>query len=192
MTVAYDIPMWRAYKTTVSMFYSGQSGRPYTLTYNRDVNGDNRGTNDLLYIPGSASELTFTGGTFDQFIAFINADSCLADYVGKIIPRNACRAPWTNTLDARVNVQLPFKRVRTELTADVLNLINLFDSKSGQFQYASFGQIQVFQPVPTTVTATAPLTGYNISTLTAPTFTKFFRDDLRSRWQLQFGARLRF
>jgi carboxypeptidase family protein len=192
LTMAYDIPMWRSFKTTVSMFYSGQSGRPYTLTYNRDVNGDNRGTNDLLYIPGSASELTFTGGTYEQFAQFINADSCLSDYVGRIIERNACRAPWQNTLDARVNVQLPFKRVRTEITADVLNLINLFDSKQGQFQYASFGQIQVFQPVPTSVTATAPLTGYNISTLTSPTFTKFFRDDLRSRWQLQLGARLRF
>ncbi len=192
MTVAYDIPMWKSYKTTISMFYSGQSGRPYTLTFNRDVNGDNRGANDLLYIPASAQELTFTGGTYDQFALFINADSCLAEYTGQIIPRNACRGPWQNTLDARVSVHLPFRRVRAEITADVLNLINLFDSKQGQFQYASFGQISVFSTVPTSVTATAPLTGYNISTLTSPTFTKFFRDDLRSRWQLQLGARLRF
>ncbi len=192
MTVAYDIPMWKSYKTTVSMFYSGQSGRPYTLTYSRDVNGDNRGFNDLLYIPASASELTFTGGTYEQFAQVINADSCLAGYIGKIISRNACRGPWQNTLDARVNVRLPFRRVRAEITADVLNLINLFDSKQGQFQYASFGQISVFSPVPTSVTAAAPLTGYNISTLTSPTFTKFFRDDLRSRWQFQLGARIRF
>jgi hypothetical protein len=192
MTVAYDIPMWRSYKTTVSMFYSGQSGRPWTLTTNRDVNGDNRGTNDLLYIPASASELTFAGGTFEQFNQFIQADSCLAEYVGQIIPRNACRAPWTNTLDARVNVQLPFKRVRTEITADVLNVINLIDSKSGLYQYQSFGQLTLFTPVPGSVTASAPLRGYDIGGITSSTFRKFLRDDLRSRWQLQLGARLRF
>lgn len=192
MSAAYTIPIWRTYKTTVSMFYSGQSGRPYTLTFSRDVNGDNRPSNDLLYIPASASELTFTGGTYEQFAAFINADSCLAGYIGKIIPRNACRGPWQNTLDTRVNVQLPFRRVRAELTADILNLINLFDSKQGIFQYASFGQLNIISTVPTSVTATAPLTGYNISTLTGSSFTKFFRDDLRSRWQLQLGVRLRF
>jgi hypothetical protein len=56
----------------------------------------------------------------------------------------------------------------------------------------SFGQLTTFQPVPGSVTATAPLTGYNISALMAPTFRKFLRDDLRSRWQMQLGARIRF
>ena len=84
------------------------------------------------------------------------------------------------------------KRYKTEVTLDVLNLINLFDAKSGQFQYLSFGQSTLIQPVPTTVTATAPLTGYNISSLTATSFTRWLRDDLRSRWQIQLGARVRF
>ena len=53
---------------------------------------------------------------------------CLADFIGQIIPRNACRAPWTNTLDGRFAVQLPYKRFKTEVTLDVLNLINLFDA----------------------------------------------------------------
>jgi hypothetical protein len=192
LTAAYDVPLGRGLKATVSAFYSGQSGRPFTLTTNRDVNGDNRGTNDLLYIPASATELTFAGGTYDDFINFINADDCLADYVGEIIPRNACRAPWTNTLDARINVQLPFRRVRTEITMDVLNLINLIDSGNGLYQYMSFGQLSLFQPIPTSVTATAPLRGYDISSIQASTFRKFLRDDLRSRWQVQLGARLRF
>ena len=33
---------------------------------------------------------------------------------------------------------------------------------------------------------------YDIATLAAPTFTKFITDDLRSRWQAQLGARIRF
>jgi hypothetical protein len=189
---AYDVPLYKATKATVSVFYAGQSGRPWTLTTNADTNGDNRFTNDLLYIPASPTELTFTGGTYQDFINFIQADECLSQYIGQIIPRSACRAPWANSLDTRVNFQLPYRRVRTEITLDLFNLINLFDRNSGLFQYQSFGQLSTFGTVPATVTATAPLTGYNIGTITSPTFTKFLRDDLRSRWQLQLGGRIRF
>ena len=59
-------------------------------------------------------------------------------------------------------------------------------------QYASYGQLTPFTPVPSSVTATNPLTGYNISALTSSSFRKFLRDDLRSRWQMQIGLRLRF
>jgi hypothetical protein len=31
----------------------------------------------------------------------------------------------------------------------------------------------------------------NLGTITSPTFTRYFRDDLRSRWQMQLGARVR-
>ena len=193
LTGTYQIPVARVVKPVVSIFYSGQSGRPYTMTFGRDVNGDTRGFNDLLYIPTASDPITYTGGTYNDFLDFINGgDGCLGDYVGQIIPRNACRAPWTNTLDGRFAVELPMKRFKTEVTLDALNLINLFDRNSGQFQYASFGQISQPSTVPSTVTATSPLTGYSIGTLVSPTFTRFLRDDLRSRWQIQLGARVRF
>jgi hypothetical protein len=192
LTMTYDMPFAKVVKPVVSLFYSGSSGRPYTLTYGRDVNGDNRGTNDLLYIPTATDPFTYTGGTYGDLLGYLNGDECLTDYIGQIIPRNACRAPWTNTLDGRFAVQLPYKRFKTEITLDALNLINLFDAKSGLFQYMSFGQYTGIQPVPTTVTAAAPLTGYNITPITAVGFQRFLRDDLRSRWQIQLGARVRF
>jgi hypothetical protein len=192
LTANYEIPLVKAIKPVVSVFYSGQSGRPYTLTYNNDANGDNRFTNDLVYIPTASDPLTYTGGTYSDLLSFLNGDPCLASYIGQIIPRNACRAPWQNTLDGRFAIQLPYKRYKTEITVDALNLINLFDAKSGLFQFENFGQDTRISTVPTTVTATAPLTGYNISSFTAPNFTRFLRDDLRSRWQIQLGARVRF
>jgi hypothetical protein len=188
----YEMPFARVVKPAVSVFYSGQSGRPYTLTYNNDANGDNRFTNDLVYIATASDPLTYSGGTYADFANFINGDECLAGYVGQIIPRNACRVPWTNTLDGRFAVQLPYKRYRAEITLDVLNLINVFSSDNGLFQFEPFGQDTRIGTVPTTVTATAPLTGYNIAALTSPNFTRFLRDDLRSRWQIQLGARVRF
>lgn len=193
-SASYDFKLPMGSRATVSLFYAGTSGRPFTLAFSRDVNGDGRGTNDLLYIPASATEggFTYTGGTYNDLLTFVQADPCLKDYVGKIIPRNACRGPWTNTLDGKIAIQLPFKKIKAEVTLDALNLINLFDNKGGLFQYAGFNQLQVIGTTPTSVTATAPFTGYNLATLTGTTFTKFFRDDLRSRWQLQLGGRIRF
>jgi hypothetical protein len=192
LAATYDVPFVKAIKPKLSVFYSGSSGRPYTLTFGRDVNGDNRTTNDLLYIPTASDAFTYTGGTYSDLVNYLNGDDCLTQYVGQIIPRNACRAPWTNTLDGRFAIELPYKRYRTEITLDALNLINLIDRNSGLFQYLGFGQSTLIQTVPATVTATAPLTGYNITSLTAPTFTRWLRDDLRSRWQIQLGARVRF
>ena len=144
---SYDIPVGAGFTATASMFYSGQSGRPWSANYAFDYNGDIRGTNDLLYIPASASEYTFTNGTFQDLMTFVNAEQCLADYIGKIHERNACRAPWMNTLDARLNVGLPFKRVKAEITLDLLNMINLFDNGGGLIQYANFNDLLVVRPV---------------------------------------------
>jgi hypothetical protein len=185
---SYEIPKLKWPTTTLSLYYSGQSGRPYTLSYSSDVNADNRFTNDLLYIPASATEVAFTNGTYQDMLTFLQADPCLNQYIGETIERNACRAPWLNQFDFRVNFGLPFNRVKAEITLDILNLLNLFSSDSGLQQYASFNQINIVSP---TLTA-GQVTGYNISFLTNPNFTKFLRDDLRSRWQMQLGGRIRF
>jgi hypothetical protein len=187
-SASYDVPTFKETKITVSAYYSGQSGRPFTLSYFGDVNGDGRTGNDLLYIPASASEVSFTGGSYTDLRTFVDADPCLAKFVGKIIPRNACRGPWTNNLDARIAVALPFKRVKADITLDILNVINLLDSKRGQQQYATFNQIS---PVTPTLSS-GQITNYNIAFMTSSTFKKFATDDLRSRWQMQLGGRLRF
>jgi hypothetical protein len=194
LTGSYDFPFLKVVKPGVSVFYAGQSGRPYTMVYtNSDVNGDGRNGNDLVYLPTATDALTYTGGTYNDLLNFLNGgDGCLGEYVGQIIPRNACRGQWTNTLDAKFKVELPYKRVRTELSLDILNLINLFDRTSGLVQYSSNNSITQPSTIPGSPTATSPVTGYNITTLVSPTFTRFLRDDLRSRWQIQMGARVRF
>jgi hypothetical protein len=196
---AYDVKLPANLRGTISMFYSGQSGRPYSLVFFPDVNGDTK-FNDLFYIPSSATDqnLTYTGGTYQDLLNFVQADSCLSKYIGQIVPRNVCRSPWKNTLDGRFGVKLPFKKTSTEITLDVVNVLNALSSDHGIIYYSSFAEINAFSTTPSTPTLANPITGYNLSTLTAkdangnPTFVKFLRDDLRSRWQLQLGARVRF
>jgi hypothetical protein len=189
LSSSYDFKLGKGYTATASIFYSGQSGRPYTLSFGSggaSVNGDNQGFNDILYLPASASELAITGGTYDNLRLFFELEDCYQEFVGRIAERNHCRAPWNNTLDGRFSVNLPFKRVRAEITLDILNLINLFDSKSGVYQYASFNQITTFSPRFTS----GVLTGINIGSLNPSA--RFTRSDLRSRWQMQLGGRVRF
>ena len=189
----YDIPLGRGFTATASAYYSGQSGRPYSLSYNLDYNGDLRGFNDLVYIPANASEVQFTNGSFTDFQQFIQSDKCLSDYIGQIHERNACRSPWMNTMDFRVNVGLPFRRVRAEVTWDLLNLFNVLGNESGLVEFASFNQLTVIRP--TFAANGQPI--YNISGLFANGQLQtpeqlMIRDDLRSRWQMQLGARIRF
>ena len=104
---------------------------------------------------------------------------------------NSGFAPWSNQLDFRYAVNLPTgSRAKVELTADIVNLLNLFNKDWG-WQY--------WPPFP----AGGTLIGYgaiangketfNLNTITSQTFQGTFdRSDLRSRWQAQFGARVRF
>jgi hypothetical protein len=188
----YDIPVPGGFTVTASAFYSGQSGRPWSANYANDYNGDIRGTNDLLYIPANASEFTFTGGTFEDLMAYVNAEPCLAAYIGKIHERNACRAPWINTFDMRVNVGLPFKRMKAEITWDLLNMINLFDQNAGLLEYANFNDLLVVRPTVTTNPITYNLSNLFLNGVRQTPEEQFTRNDLLSRWQMQLGARIRF
>jgi hypothetical protein len=112
-------------------------------------------------------------GSPEQLEAFIAGDPGLAANRGRIVPRNASRWPWTDTLDFRAAVNVPWGRRKVELTLDVLNVLNLIDSDKGRFTFTSNQNIAPIQ--------------YG-----GPTFNRFTTDDLRSRWQAQVGLRLRF
>jgi len=193
LTLTYDHNLGKGFTSTSSLFYSGQSGRPYSLLWGAgastgSVNGDTQLNNDLLYLPKPTDNLVYTNGTYADLEKFLNLHECTASQIGTIMKRNTCRAPWTTTLDARFAVGLPFKKTKSEITFDILNLANLIDSGSGAFRYANFNDI-----IPVSATAqNGIVTGMNLATLNSPTFSEFTFSDLRSRWQLQLGGRVRF
>ncbi len=172
---------------TLSMYYSGQTGRPYSYNFGSDVNGDGSTTNDLLYYPRE-NEVTVTGGTYQDLVTFLEAGNCNGFVPGSINERNTCRAPWTNTLDFRAAVDVPIGRFRPEFTVDVLNLLNLFNSSNGQVEYAAFNDLLVTRAA---VDATNRY-AYTLNAVALPGAARYTRDDLRSRWQAQLGLRIRF
>lgn len=188
-SASYEFGLGKGIRATISGFYSGQSGKPYSIFYtSTDVNGDGVTFNDLFYMPTGTDGITYTNGSYNDLLTFMQTEKCTKDAAGTVIGRNVCRAPWTNTLDGRFAVALPFKKVKAEITLDMLNLINFFDSKGGQVRYLNFNSLAVFAP---TVTA-GRVTNINLATINNPTFSRYLRDDLRSRWQMQLGGRIRF
>ncbi|MEM9292729.1 MAG: carboxypeptidase regulatory-like domain-containing protein [Acidobacteriota bacterium] len=173
--------------TTVALFYDAQSGRPYSTTFRRDINGDFN-DNDLIFVPATADDVIVTGGTWEELDAYISADAGLDAARGSIVKRNASRAPWQHQLDFRLTQDVNLGNSNFELTLDIINLSNLLDSDSGQVRYVNFNEIS-----PVSFTGIDDATGkpiYNIE-FSDPD-ERFETDDLRSRWQMKLGARFTF
>lgn len=179
----------RAVNVTTSLYYNSQSGRPYTYLFGSDVSNDGGTTNDLLYYP-QQGEVAFGAGTYQDLVNFLEAGGCTDVVPGRIVARNTCRMPWTNTMDFHVAMQVPVKRFQPEFTFDILNLLNLFDSSSGIVEYANFNDLLVTNA---SVSSSGAYT-YNLNAIAQPGSgtSRYTRDDLRSRWQAQFGLRVRF
>ena len=140
-------------------------------------------------VPRGAADVIVTDGAFDDLMRFLSAGCDVTP--GTIVPRNACRGPWTYTLDFHLGVDFPRGPSELELFIDIRNLINAFDARNGLLEFAFF---QNLQPVRSSVD---PATGryvYSLNTPARPGFTgdRFARDDLRSRWQAQLGVRYSF
>ena len=182
----------KAVGITASAFYNGQNGRPWSASFNNDVNGDTRTSNDQLYIPANADEVVFRNGTYQDLINYVNSVG-LEQYIGQIIPRNAANSPWFHQTDLRLLFDVPLGgRRKVEFSFDVFNFFNVFDNNTGTLLFLTNQQ-----RLPVAFDGIDAATGkmiYNVATLTSTTtpFQSFFVDDLRSRWQGQFGIRFRF
>jgi hypothetical protein len=181
----------KGFTSWASLFYNGQDGRPYNIVFNGDANLDGVTNNDLIFVPATADQVNVINGTWEQLDAFLSADPAASKNRGKIMPRNTARAPWSNQLDFKYALNVPTgSRAKVELTADVINLLNLFNKKWGWAYWPPFpsgGTLIGYGAV-----ANGKET-FNLNTITAATFQGAFdRSDLRSRWQAQLGARVRF
>jgi hypothetical protein len=181
---AFDV---RQAGVTLSMYYNGQSGRPYSYVYETDLNRDGGAFNDLLYYPRESEVTLLNGLTYQDLVSFLESGNCDGLAAGEIVKRNACRVPVSHSLDFRTAVNVPIGRFRPEFTVDVLNLLNLFDRTQGEVLYTGFNDITV-----SNVTEASGKYTYRLNALAVPGAFRYSRDDLRSRWQAQIGLRLRF
>ena len=181
---------------SLGIYYNAQSGRPYSLLFGTDVNGDGQSSNDLLYIPASGDEVIIQNSA-RQVVPY----SVFADYLrgagldpnaGRAMERYEATEPWTRQLDLHYELGLPaFSGFSTILTADVVNMLAMIDKDYGNVEYVPN---QNFSPI--TYAGLDAATG-------KPIYRERFNGALdpgsqyslatdRSRWQARLGVRVTF
>lgn len=122
-------------KDHFSLFYTGYSPSGYSFLYNGDINGDGI-KNDLMYIPRNDSEINFVSDADrEAFWKFVEQDKYLKNHKGEYAEAYSARAPFIHRFDFRwahdFDVKIGNTRNRLQLSLDIMNVGNLFNSKWG-------------------------------------------------------------
>lgn len=197
---SYQAMFLRRAPTDLSLIYVGQSGSPYSFTYQRsDINGDGSADNDLIFVPASAADINFQSSadvsaeqSFQNLDNFIQSVDCLQEARGTVIDRNACREPWSSRIDVRLAQTVPTLRGQgVQVTLDILNFANLLSRDWGLSEFVGN---QNFTLLRTASGSTPDANGHF-------TYRPFVFDadedlftvsDLGSRYQIQLGVRYEF
>ena len=199
--LTYRKDFWGDNTTTIGAFYSGRSGRPYSITLDEfmQFGGDrsiDSGDGHLLYVPDTAdTAIAGEAGAATASVIFASADveadfnQLVQDFGlerGKSVDLQSERGPWVNDLDLRFSQEVPVgKYGKVEFTLDLENALNFLDSDWGRVVESNFAQQAL---VDTRVnSSTGQFTYTNVDA--APFLT--FRDT-DSVWKVQLGVKYKF
>ncbi|NNE46866.1 MAG: TonB-dependent receptor [Rhodothermales bacterium] len=202
--------------TTVSLLYTGESGALYNYTIDRSPIGGGFRDYALIYVPNSASELTFIQNgdmsPADQAAAFdryIDSSEYLSSRRGTYVERNGSRMPFENIVDLRLAQEvwgnIGGRRQTLEITLDIFNLTNLLNKDWGQryngFTSSSNGGAEILEFngfVDEAGGDFTPQYQLEFDPDRTPTEADFFDSRTKdsgtygSRWQMQLGVRYKF
>ena len=192
-----------------SLIYNGISGTPFSYVVSGDANADGVFGNDPTYVPRNRSDMSMDGnggctqascvgfGTLAQqdsvygiLDSYINNEPCLRDNRGRLLPRNSCRNPWQNYLNARLSWAIPTVSGHTlEITADMLNVLNFINSGWGLIRQVGTGfeEQNLIQQ-----TGYDAANGRGIYALAIPTKNAVTLNSITARWVFQLGTRYTF
>jgi hypothetical protein len=191
---------WRRWSTVVSFFYVGESGSPFTylaggVGRRGDLNADGSNANDPIYVPTTAAdtmEIRFAGTPAQiasqqvAFDAFTDRTPCLRRQRGRIMERNSCREPWSNTTIVSVRQEIPLPRGALEAELDVFNLLNLLKSDWGRYRVAAPALLEQVGQTAGPPEAAQPVFRFDVA---RPQWTTL---PTESAFQLQLALRYRF
>ena len=207
--VSYKIEYLKSMATTLSVFYEGSSQGRFSYVYSTNVVRDGASSNNLIYVPKDASQITFVDQTVngtlwtaaDQstaFFAYVDQDKYLKSRKGQYAERNGALLPWRNNFDAKIMqeffVKVGGKRNTIQVSLDILNVGNFLNKNWGKADF--YNQNNILVPANNssviavgTVAPTFKLNPYNNAKLT-----NTFRDNVSysSTYSMQLGVRYIF
>ena len=200
-SLSYDLPLSNGGFTDVmqfGLFYTGFTPYGNSYCYSNDMNGDGI-NNDLMYIYPNGKSINWasdTEGSAAAYDAFVAQDPYLRSHKGQYAEAYAARAPWVNRFDFRWAHNFKFKTGRQEhnfqLSMDVLNIGNMFNSKWGVYQSNSVcnnARILKYEGVNANNEPTFSLSKYAGEYVSQ---SYGYVVDAVQCWQIQFGLRYMF
>ena len=197
--------------TTVSLFYNGQSGNPYSyvLAGNQTIVGDNVTFNDLIYVPTTAELqqmvfLTNTVGSVTYTPAqqrealnqFIANDKYLSKRRGNFAERNGARLPFTHIIDLKLqqdfNVKVANRVYSIQLGYDMFNFTNFLNKDWGRQYFLNFDQFALYNFAGYQTGTTTPQYRYTPVQGKPGTISDGVNAFNSSRWTSQVSLRLNF
>ena len=203
-TISYNYEWSRAGKTNISLFFSAQSGSPFTYGI---VNGNIQGLPQqvsLTYIPMREEAIRYfkdipTATAAQQaaaFNQFIDGNEYLSSRRGRYTERNKGRTPWNVQADLHLSHELFVNAAKSQslsFTVDVMNVTNLI-SKTWGVQYFSPNTFNSTSSVGLTPSLFPPQQNdgnYPVFTFNNPG-QPYSIDYFGSRAQMQLGLRYSF
>ncbi|PKP51784.1 MAG: hypothetical protein CVT92_11890 [Bacteroidetes bacterium HGW-Bacteroidetes-1] len=155
--VSYKKEYFNAMATSISLFYTGQSGDLYSYGHSDGSSkflGEDNQSLELMYIPTGENDINLidkldgdgnvTLSATQQWAdlnAFIENDKYLNDNRGSYAERNSSRVPFSNLFDLRIAqdfyVNAGGKRNTIQVAFDVFNFGNMLNKDWGRIYYAS-------------------------------------------------------
>jgi hypothetical protein len=142
------------FATSISLFYNGQSGQPFSYVYNDNdqltSQSSNSTSNIPIYVPTSQDEILLidqrdgdgnviktAAQQWQELDAFIENDDYLSTRRGEYVERNESRTPFESILDIKIAQDFFItsssgKRHTLQVSLDVFNFTNLLNKDWGR------------------------------------------------------------
>lgn len=196
--------------TTFGFNFSYGAGNRFSYFYVNDMNGDALTDNDLIFVPNTSADILLTDITradatkytaaqqWTDLDAYINQDKYLSTRRGQYAERNGAVQPNVAQFDFKIiqdlNIKVGGKVNTLQLTFDIFNLGNLFNSDWGVQNSTIRPNLLTFGGYDNTGAAATGKPKFTFPEFGGKALTTSFSNDfgIGSRWSGQVGLRYIF
>ncbi len=196
--------------SSLSFFYAGSSGSPYSLVYQSAAFGS--GSNaPLPYIPKNQADINLKDNgvytasqQWTDLDALITGDKYLNSRRGQYAERNGMRTPWNHDLDVKIMHEFKLSKTNKsrslQISLDLFNVLNLLNNDWGHVTFVTnlnnytvnFLKFVNDGLHPVGAPATGYVPSFNFVKPAGLNGHYYTVDPISSRWQGQFGVKYNF